>query len=234
MKFGLTQSFDCSYLTGQQERLLVAISEDNPKSDYMALIQAGFRRSGEQIYRPHCPQCNACESLRIAVNAFTPNRSHRRLLKRNHRFRCQLSMGYREQYYLLYERYINQRHADGSMFPPSRQQLYSFVLCDWNPPLFIEAWDGDTLIGVAVTDNISNAGFDHAWSAMYTFYDPDYENSALGIWMILQQIQLAAANGLEYLYLGYQIDDCTKMAYKRQFLPHERLRAGTWHRVEKK
>ena len=80
MKFGITQIFGCSYLPDEREQLLVyADSTEQLALRYGQLIQVGFRRSGEQIYRPHCPDCNACQSVRIPVDAFTPSRSQKRV-----------------------------------------------------------------------------------------------------------------------------------------------------------
>ena len=54
MKFGITQIFGCSYLPDEREQLLVyADSTEQLALRYGQLIQVGFRRSGEQIYRPH-------------------------------------------------------------------------------------------------------------------------------------------------------------------------------------
>ncbi|MEP1552796.1 MAG: arginyltransferase, partial [Paraglaciecola sp.] len=33
----------------------------------------------------------------------------------------------------------------------------------------------------------------------------------------------------EFLYLGYQIDNCQKMRYKQNFLPNERFFEDKWH-----
>ena len=53
MKFGITQTFDCSYLPRKEEQLLVYVgSHTDSATHYPQLIQAGFRRSGEQVYRP--------------------------------------------------------------------------------------------------------------------------------------------------------------------------------------
>lgn len=234
MKFGITQAFDCSYLPGEHEQLLVFAEKDQDIAwRYGQLIQAGFRRSGEQIYRPHCPTCQACQSLRVLVNEFTPSKSQKRLLNKNRAFSSVLSLSPKENYYPLYERYINHRHADGTMYPPSRSQFDSFVLCNWKSPVFIEAYDGDSLIAVAVTDDIDNGTDQQAFSALYTFFDPDYATYSLGSWMIMQQIMHAREQQKQFLYLGYQIDSCNKMNYKGKFVPNERFFGNKWHRAEK-
>lgn len=235
MKFGVSHSFDCSYLPDQQEQLLVYVNDNGSTATYYPhLIQAGFRRSGDQIYRPHCPQCQACQSLRIPVAEFTPSKSQKRLSKRNQHFTSRISNSPTDDYYPLYERYISERHNDGTMYPPTPAQFASFIQCEWNPPLFVEAYDSDKLIAVAVTDNITGVDNHLALSAMYTFFDPDYEKYSLGTWMILRQIHHAAQLQRQYLYLGYQVDECKKMNYKSQFYPHERFYDHIWRRSDKK
>ena len=96
---------------------------------YSRLSELGFRRSGDHLYRPHCPQCKACIPARIPVESFQPNRQQSRILKRNRdlelrRTRPRLT----DEIYELYSRYINARHADGDMYPPSRQQFQSFLV----------------------------------------------------------------------------------------------------------
>lgn len=235
VKFGITQSFSCSYLPDEQEQLLVYADMDEFLSwRYAQLIQAGFRRSGEQIYRPHCASCTACQSVRIPVNQFTPSRSQKRILNANKRFHIAFSQTPHDSYYPLYERYISQRHTDGSMYPPSREQFDNFLFCDWMPTLFVEAYDGDKLIAVAVTDVVDAIEPFSALSALYTFFDPDYTKSSLGTWMILMQIEKAKSLAYQYLYLGYFVKGCQKMSYKHNFLPFEQFECNEWHLFHKK
>ena len=233
MKFGITQTFDCSYLPDKEEQLLVYVGDNADSAvHYPQLIQAGFRRSGSQIYRPYCQTCTACHSMRLPVAEFRPSRSQRRLLNKNQHFKTRTALNAGSDYYPLYERYINERHADGSMYPPSLSQFENFLACEWNSPLFVEAYDGNKLIAVAVTDIVDGLAGADGFSAMYTFYDPDYQHHSLGTWMILQQIHHTQALKKHYLYLGYQIDACNKMNYKSRFFPHERYINHHWRRVE--
>lgn len=234
MKFGITQSFSCSYLPDEQEQLLVyAENNDFQAWRYSQLIQAGFRRSGEQIYRPHCPACHACKSVRIPVHDFAPSRSQKRLLKNNKGFSVKLVDKTKSTYYPLYERYITERHADGSMYPPSKTQFDNFVLCEWMTTHYLEAYDGDKLIAVAVTDIVDANEHMGALSALYTFFDPDYSSASLGTWMILMQIKQAKDLGHRYVYLGYYVDGCKKMSYKHKFWPFEQFSDNEWHLFSK-
>ena len=230
MKFGITTAFTCSYLPEQKERLLVFMSDTQPTMlEYNYLISAGFRRSGTQVYRPHCGSCNACESIRLPVNTFAPSKSQKRIIKRNQDLTIRISHNDKPEYYPLYESYINQRHADGSMYPATLEQYQGFVLSPWNNALFIELHTDDELIGVAVTDKLVSS-----LSALYTFFKPEEHQRSLGNFAILQQIELAKSLNKPFLYLGYQIDTCQKMSYKQNFLPHERFFGDKWQLITKK
>ena len=64
LKVGLTPRHPCSYLGHEQEQLLVLMDHELLNAaGYERLLTAGFRRSGNDIYRPHCPACSACQSV---------------------------------------------------------------------------------------------------------------------------------------------------------------------------
>lgn len=233
-KLGITETFPCNYLPQEQERLLIAVDErlQNNQS-YSWLMTQGFRRSGDQSYRPHCPNCNACQSIRINIAEFVPSKSQKKSLKRNHASIVRYSDHLKDSYYPLYEEYINTCHSDGSMYPANYQQFKSFLSCNLTEQLFIETWhrkdDGTLeLICVAVTDKLING-----LSAVYTFFHPKYKQQSLGVFSILSQIQLCQQKQLPYLYLGYQIDECKKMNYKNRYFPYERFINGQWQLFEK-
>jgi len=98
---------------------------------------------------------------------------------------------------------------------------------------YLEAYDGDKLIAVAVTDVVDANEHMGALSALYTFFDPDYGSASLGTWMILMQIQEARRLGHHYVYLGYYVEGCQKMSYKHKFLPFEQFSDNEWHLFSK-
>ncbi|KAF7766636.1 MAG: arginyl-tRNA--protein-N-Asp/Glu arginylyltransferase [Pseudoalteromonas tetraodonis] len=224
-RIGLSQPFECSYLPDRQEQLLVILDPSCYSSNkFESLLGLGFRRSGNQIYRPHCPICSACSSVRVLADEFMPTKSQKRKLnKAKNRFEVKYSQVEREQYYPLYSKYISLRHQDGSMYPPDKSQFQSFLFCSWLTITFIELWDQENLVAVAVTDCMDNA-----ISAIYTFFDPDYEHFSLGTVMILQQLKFAKQQHKQFVYLGYQIDECDKMKYKTQFLPAQKQLNDQW------
>ncbi len=223
--FFATPAHDCSYLP---DRMATTMFVD-PRAQvdrrlYSQLTALGFRRSGSHYYRPHCENCNACVPVRIPVADFKPDRNQRRVLAKNQDLTCRMvRASFTERYYQLYEYYIEQRHADGDMFPPSREQFTSFLVEGATDSWFVEILCEDRLIGLAAVDQLEDG-----MSAIYTVFNPDYEQRSLGTFAILWQIEEAQRRGLSHLYLGYWIADCKKMNYKNRFRPIEALTDGQW------
>ncbi len=201
--------------------------ELNAKAYYPVLLANGFRRSGDQVYRPNCENCQACESLRIPVNYFVKSRSQKRLINKNKHFTINIATQVGDEYFELYQRYINEVHIDGPMFPASKKQYEDFIDSNWNHSLFIEIYDGEKLIAVSITDQLLSET-SRVWSAFYCFYDPDYQANSLGKFAVLTQLRLAIEHKIDCLYLGYYIKSCQKMNYKTQFNPHQRFIDGEW------
>jgi leucyl-tRNA---protein transferase len=82
------------------------------------------------------------------------------------------------------------------------------------------------LVGVSVCDHLHDG-----LSAVYTYFDPDHSDRALGKFAILMQIEKAQSLGLPYVYLGYWIKQCEKMNYKIQYRPLELLMNRRWMRL---
>ncbi len=221
-----TRPHPCSYLP-EEDATTVFI---DPKAEVDALLYSelshyGFRRSGRNIYRPHCEECHACVPIRLVADAFEPNRSQKRCIKRNSdlKFSTVESID-TDEHYSLYERYINDRHSDGDMYPASRSQYRDFLTREWQVTQYIEMrTPSNKLVALSVTDVL-----DHALSAVYTFFDPNEKKRSLGMFGILYQIQLARQHNLSYLYLGYWIRRCQKMNYKTNYQPYQLLINQSW------
>lgn len=220
----LTRPHPCSYLPQTSQSLCLDPHAPVRGSVFSVLTEQGFRRSGHFIYRPHCPACTACIPVRIPVAEFVPDRQQQRVLKRG----SQLVISVQEprltdEYYQLYQDYIETRHADGDMYPPSVEQFESFLCQPLEFSRFYEFRKNGTLMAVAVTDVL-----DDALSAVYSFFAPHDNYYSLGRYAVLWQIMHAKRLGLEHLYLGYWIRDCTKMNYKTQYQPIEYFFNERW------
>ncbi len=223
IKIGLTSYNPCSYLKSHSERVAVALDKTlHCCNGYEMLLANGFRRSGDTIYTPYCGSCVACEAIRIPITDFRPTRSQKRLLSKSRTLRRELKPEMDEGWFGLYSRYVTARHQDGSMYPPKKDQFYNFAHCQWLNTQFLHIYDEERLIAVAVTDIM-----EHSISAFYTFFEPDYPLS-IGTIAVLCQIEFCQKHGKQWLYLGYQIDECPAMNYKVRFQPHQRLVNHRW------
>nr|WP_148217608.1 arginyltransferase [Allochromatium vinosum] len=230
----LTGEHDCSYLDGVQARtLFVDPGARIDGATYQTLIDQGFRRSGAHVYRPACRGCSACVPVRLPVAGFVPNRSQRRNWRLNAPD-ITLSDGpaaFRAEQFDLYRRYLTARHADGAMAEDATEDSYRrFLVESWGGTTrFIEFRLDGRLVGVAVTDVL-----EQGLSAVYTFFDPELDERALGTFGVLAQIQTARRLGRPYLYLGYWIAESRKMVYKERFRPIEAWDGRHWRRFERR
>lgn len=227
-QFFLTPEHPCSYLNrSNAQTLFFDPRQIVTSSVYQTLTDQGFRRSGSHLYRPHCNGCEACVPTRVPVEDFTPRRSQKRVLKRNADLHIEIEeANFSRRHYHLYERYISLRHADGDMYPASEDQFRSFLLSPWSSSVFVSTYEGARLVSVAVTDKQP-----HGLSAIYTFFEPNEADRSLGVWSILQQIELCREWQLPYLYLGYWIRESAKMSYKTEYRPCELYLNNRWVRT---
>lgn len=221
----LTELHPCSYL---DDRLacsaFVHPSFELNTAVYSKLVERGFRRSGDYVYAPRCPQCAECIPARVPVNRFKPKRKQNRCLQKNAAMHTVVKPARFEQaHYDLYLKYQNSRHHDGSMAKSTPEEYMSFLGSHWCNTLFVEFLLDETLIAVAVVDRL-----DHGLSAVYTFFDPEHADRSPGVYAILWQIEWAKRMHLDWLYLGFWIKDCRKMAYKIDYQPIELLLDSVW------
>lgn len=230
LRFFRTPAHSCSYLEDRQASTLFVDPQAKLSPElYSELSLLGFRRSGDYLYRPHCEGCNACIPARVRVADFHPRRRHRRIEKTNRDLTVHREPArYTREFYNLYAAYIDQRHGDGDMYPPSEEQFTNFLTCDWADTHFYCFRRQGDLLAVAVTDQLADG-----LSAVYTFFDPTLAERSLGVMALLWQIRQCHHLELPYLYLGYWIDQCQKMAYKSQYQPLEILRSGAWKEFKK-
>lgn len=218
----LTAPMPCPYLEGRQERkLFTHLTGKRAAALHAILADNGFRRSQNLIYRPACDGCSACQSARIVVREFETTRRFRRIQRINADISATVceARATAEQFE-LFRRYLEVRHAGGGMTQMSMLD-YEYMVEDTPVPSVLveyrnEAVPGGPLVGVALTDVMTNG-----LSMVYSFYDPELAHRGLGNLMILDHIEQVRSAGLDYVYLGYWVENSPKMAYKAQFRPLE-------------
>ena len=220
-----TSNHPCSYLQGRSASTTFLDPEIQVTKHINTLFsQRGFRRSGDLLYKPNCDTCNLCISCRIPINDFTPKKSHHRIIKGNSDLRVVEADNLNcDESYKLYELYINNRHKDGDMFPPSKDQFNSFLKKKTDETVFFKFFNKGKLVSVSVTDVLSDG-----LSAVYSFYNPFENKRSLGTYSILYQTRSAFERELSYLYLGYWVKNCRKMDYKIKFRPLQMLSGTQW------
>jgi arginine-tRNA-protein transferase len=227
----------CSYLPQETASLDYRVYVQMSEEEYQERLRRGWRRHGAHFFRPVCPHCRECRSLRVLVQEFRPSRSQRRMLRKNRDVQVVFCEPDVTDAHL---RLFNAYHADMTRrrgWPPQQttREDYenAFLIGVWPFAREMQYREGSRLIGVGLVDVVSDA-----LSSIYFYHDPQWRPRAPGTFSILQELTFCRETGRRYLYLGYWIAGCPSMSYKANFVPHEVLEnlvgeddEPTWRRV---
>lgn len=224
----LSTEHPCGYLPARSARSLFVDPDYllNPPR-YESLLEQGFRRGGNHVYRPRCESCRSCIPARIPVERFEPTRAQQRCAKRNGDLRLTIRKDITDEQFNLYQRYLRARHDGGGMNPEDKSGFHNFLNCGWGATEFWEFTLGPRLLACAVVDRVPSG-----LSAVYTFFDPDHSARGLGTYAVLSQIRVARSQHLQFVYLGYWVPDSPKMDYKKNFRPLEVLGTRGWQTLD--
>jgi leucyl-tRNA---protein transferase len=238
-EFYITSPQPCPYLPGRRERkVFTHLNGGKPPAVIDHLLRTGFRRSQNIAYTPYCDGCSACVSVRVLVPQFSPGRTMRRTLERNHDIVVRrLPAVPTEEHYALFRDYIALRHGEGGMSDMSlldftmmvRDSLVDTEITEYRrrlPGGLSSEFHKWPLVGVCLSDRLSDG-----LSLVYSFYDPEQSSRSLGTFIILDQIEHTRKLGLPFAYLGYWIKGSRKMSYKTRYQPQEHLTQAGWVRV---
>jgi arginyl-tRNA--protein-N-Asp/Glu arginylyltransferase len=219
----------CSYLPNLSSNSIFIDPDSQPSEEQLNLLHLqGFRRSGRLVYRPQCPNCNACHSSRIINGQFSPSKSQKRSISRNKDLKLRwIEAGFYDEHYALYEDYIAERHTDGEMYPASKEQYSGFLVTGHGTHKFLEARDES---GALVACCVVDIYFD-GLSAIYSYFDPKQDKRSLGRYMILALISQGIDMQLPHTYLGYWIKESNKMNYKANYQPLEVFDGHIWRKL---
>jgi arginine-tRNA-protein transferase len=211
----------CSYLEGESATLENKLMTDVGVDDLEAMMVRGWRRFGPLYFRPACTPCGECRSLRIPVDRFQPTDSQRRALRRIQRFRITFGRpGLDAQRLDLYRAWHSNRERDRGWEPsPLDAEAYFQQFAFPHPAVHeLALYEGDDLKAVGIYDVTPRA-----MSAVYFFYAPDIARLSPGVANVMVGLEVARAQGIPHLYLGYRVLGCASLRYKDAFRPHELL-----------
>jgi arginyl-tRNA--protein-N-Asp/Glu arginylyltransferase len=221
----LAPPHECEYLPGRVSQHYYEVVSEMTRDEYLSRMKQGWRRFGYSLFRPMCPACRMCQSLRVPVETFRPDRSQRRAWKAND---CDVRIAIAPparsaEKIALYAEFHRYQHVAKGWPAPEGGQLESFV----ENPFATEEWCyylGDRLVGVGYVDVLRDG-----LSAIYFYYDPEERDRSLGTFNVLSVLEAARVLQLPHVYLGYYVEGCRSLEYKARFRPNEVLGAdGTW------
>ena len=215
----------CPYLSDRSARLPLQVPcQPVGMSETDKRLALGQRRTGEFVYVTKCPKCNACEPIRLPVRAIRFSKTHRRTMNRNNE-RLTPYIGpilSDAQRVNLFNRHRNERGLGRDTRIDREEYTWAF-----QRSCFDSFEISFSISGAVCAVAICDQGED-SLSAVYTFFDPDLGKLSLGTYSLLKQIEYCLQTNRSYLYLGFYIAQSRHMAYKANFLPHERYLNGKW------
>ncbi|MEM1063225.1 MAG: arginyltransferase, partial [Planctomycetota bacterium] len=219
---GVSPPGRCSYLPQERSRTEYRVLGDVSGERYAEMLSRGWRRQGQVFFRPACPACVRCRSLRVPVATFRPTKSQRRCRNRNEREGVELEVVRPEltaTHLALYDAYHEAMHRDrGWDREPADPEEYwrSFVAGDFAFAREFRYWRKGTLVGVGYVDVVPRA-----LNSIYFFHDPEWRPLGPGTYSAVKELEYAAAVGCGHVYFGYWIPENASMSYNNRFGPHE-------------
>jgi arginyl-tRNA--protein-N-Asp/Glu arginylyltransferase len=211
----------CGYLPEQTWSLFYEVVGQVTPDEYQERLKKGWRRFGFSMFRPKCPSCRRCQSLRVLVEAFRPDRSQRRAISAN-KSDITISIGtpsISRAKLALYHKFHRFQHSNKGWPQHGEENPGAYVESFVDNPFPTEEWCyflGSKLVGVGYLDRLPEG-----LSAIYFFYDPDERGRSLGTYNVASIIREASERRLPHVYLGYFVEGCRSLEYKARFRPNE-------------
>ncbi len=212
----------CSYLDGKNQTLHYKVIDNCSKECNHTLVEMGYRRFGKMYFRPICPACDECKSIKIDVKNFQFSKSKRRVLKKAKDIQIAIgspTITYEHlELFKKYHKYKEQKSGWEYHEVTYNGYYSSFVDGAYDYGYEVLYFHNQKLIGVDLIDILPNG-----ISSIYFYYDPDYSSYSLGKLSLYYQIIMAKERGLDWIYLGYYVKDCPSLSYKAEYKPYKTL-----------
>ena len=217
----------CSYLPERTALLPLRFQRVNVMpEEFDACLEAGDRRTGRFLYRTACPECQACEPIRLDLETFQPNRTQRREWRKgNDLLTVRIGLPIVDQQRVrLFSLHQSVRGLGcGEEDLVDEDSYREFLASSCCRTLEFGYYVGQKLVAIAIADSGATS-----LSAVYCFYDPRDRGVSLGTYSVLRHAEYCRQTGRRYLYLGFYIAQSPHMSYKARFHPHQRLIGGQW------
>jgi len=212
----------CSYFDDKLCDIRYKYMEYCSVEEQYNMLERGWRRFGNMHFVPECKDCDLCKTVRLDVANYKFSKSEKRLFKKNNDLviyvqQPSISLDHINLFNKYHKNMEDKKGWPSNIIDPQEYQN-SYVNGAHEFGKEILYFKDDKLICVALADIMPNG-----LSAVYCYYDHDYEYLSLGKFSILAQISIAKQSNIPYLYLGYWIKDHYSMGYKENYKPFEVL-----------
>lgn len=207
----------------------VELPDELTRAELDRRLAGGWFRSGPLLFR--APLLHVDEHLRdlvhvrVRLDVPSESKSHRKLLRRNRaRFRTEIQRARvddarRALYRLTRDRFIGFVVSDLDVIAlGDKRDLYDTrEVC---------VYDGDRLVAIGYFDVGRRAV-----ASILGLHDPAYKRHSLGIYTMLEEMELARAHGARWYYPGYVIPGLPGFDYKLRLGAIQfRDAAGRWRK----
>jgi len=212
----------CSYYDDRLSDIRYKYIDNCEPQTYFKMLERGWRRFGNIHFVPECKNCDACKTIRIDVANFKFTKSHKRLFNKNNDIEIYVQKPTMSIEHLdLYNKYHKVMHfkkdwLNNDITPGEYKASYMDGASTYGREILY--MHKGKLIGVALSDMLPDG-----MSAVYCYYDHEYEKRSLGKFSILAQISIAKQANIPYIFLGYWIQDHLSMGYKENYKPFDVL-----------
>jgi arginine-tRNA-protein transferase len=209
----------CSYLQDKQQHMHYKIINNCNAAESQEFIERGFRRFGRMYFRPICATCNECKSIKIDVKNYNFTKSARRVIKKASHISTYIQHPTLTQEHLeLFEKYhLHMKEKKGWEHTTTTADHYhgSFVMGHEDFGYEILYYEEEKLIAVDLVDILKDG-----ISSIYFYYDPEYAHLSLGKLSMYNQIRYAKEAKKSWIYLGYYVEECPSLSYKKEYAPY--------------
>ncbi len=219
------ENFPCPYLGGGRDASIeYVVTAPGAGDRFDVFLAQGYRRLGNILYRNVCEGCRSCLPIRLRPALFRQGRGQKRTARKNADVRVEIlpSPFVTRGKIRLYEEYLLKKHGEEET-PAGCAKLLAGLHYGYPGAIEMDYYLDGRLVGVGIVDEGSDSV-----SSNYFYYDPECLDRRLGVFSILQEISLAFSMNKKFYYLGFYIEEISRMSYKKSFRPNEVLADGRW------